>query len=83
MAGGDRKHTRLTLSECENKEGILLYRGRILVPNYDALRLHIIESHKSTPAFGHPGRAMTLELDQREYFAQTMRNDINHFVRNC
>ena len=83
LARGDRQHTQLTLSECENNHGILLYRGRIFVPNHDALRLHFIESHHSTPAFGHPGRAKTLELVQCEYFQQTMQKDIERFVRNC
>ena len=74
---------KLTLAECEDRQGILFYRGRIFVPEHDGLRLHLIQSHHSTPAFGHPGRAKTLELLQREYYWQTMRAGVDCFVRNC
>jgi transposase InsO family protein len=35
------------------------------------------------PAFGHPGRAKTLELLQRGHYWDTMRRDVDRFVRNC
>ena len=80
---GDRRHPKVSLAECEDRQGTLFYRGRIFVPDHDELRLHIIQNHHSTPAFGHPGRAKTLELIQREYYWQTMRKDVDRFVRNC
>lgn len=83
LARGDRRHPELTLAECENRQGILLYRGRIFVPNHDELRLYIIRAHHDTPAFGHPGRAKTLELIQREYYWKSIRKDVDRYVRNC
>ena len=64
---GNRRHPEVTLPECEDRQGILLYRGRLLVPRYDELRLHLMRTYHDSPAFGHPGRAKTLELIQREY----------------
>ena len=80
---GDRRHSEVTLAECEDRQGILYYREWIFVPRSDELRLHLMKTHHNSPAFGHPGRAKTLELIQREYYWDTMRRDVDRFVRNC
>ena len=80
---GYKRHTEITLADCENRGGILLYRNRFFVPRYEELRLHIMQSHHDSPAFGHPGRAKTLKLLQHNYHWDTMRRDVDQFVRNC
>ena len=80
---GDKRHAEVTLADCEDRGGILLYRNRFFVPRHDGLRLHLMQSHHDSPAFGHPGRAKTLELLQRNYYWDTMRRDVDRFVRNC
>ena len=42
-----------------------------------------MKTHHNSPAFGHPRRAKTLELIQREYYWDTMRRDVDRIVRNC
>ena len=80
---GDRHYLKVTLAECEDRQGILYYRGRLFVPRSDELRLHLMKTHHDSPAFGHPGWAKTLELIQREYYWDTMRRDVDRFVQNC
>ena len=79
---GDHGHLEITLAECENRNGMLYYRGHLFVPNHDELRLHLMRCHHDSPAFGHPGRAKTLELIQCKYYWDTMRRDVDRFVRN-
>ena len=80
---GDQHYPEITLAECENRKGILYYQGCLLVPNYDKLRLHLMRSHHDSSEYGHPGRALTLDLLQREYYWETIRWDVDGFVRNC
>ena len=80
---GDRRHLEITLAECENRNGMLYYRGHQFVPNHDELHLHLMRCHHNSPTFVHPGCAKTLELIQCEYYWDTMRRDVDRFVRNC
>ena len=80
---GDKRHTEITLADCEIRGGILFYHNRFFVPHHNELRLHLMQSYHVSPAFGHPGRAKTLELLQRNYHWDTMRRDVDRFVRNC
>ena len=78
------RHTReISLAECREENGRLIYRNRIYVPSHDQLRLRILRSHHDPPAVGHPGRAKTLELIDRAYYWPTLRKDVKRFVRNC
>jgi transposase InsO family protein len=73
----------VTLSQCSERNGILLYQDRIYVPDFMPLKLKLIKDHHETPAAGHPGRAKTLELLARTYFWPKMRKEVDRFVRNC
>jgi len=44
------------------KDGRLIYRDCIYVPDHPSLRLRLLQDHHEPPAIGHPGRAKTLEL---------------------
>ncbi len=80
---GARQCREITLGECTEEEGRLLYRGRLYVPDHEPLRLFLLRTHHQTPAVGHPGRSKTLELLQRPYHWPRMRADVARFVRNC
>jgi hypothetical protein len=56
------KHCReICLAECDEHNNLLCYRQRIWVPNYEPLKLHLLQQHHDVPAAGHPGRSKTLE----------------------
>lgn len=80
---GIRTSRKISLGECEEERNRLRYRGKLFVPNYQPLRLRIIQISHDLPAAGHPGRAKTFELIQRQYYWPTMRKDIDRYVGNC
>lgn len=44
---------------------ILMYRGKILIPDNDALKRDLMAAFHNTPSAGHPGQQRTLELVSR------------------
>ena len=57
-----KQHAQITLAECSEREGRLLYRDKVFVPDYAPLRLRVILEFDNTPTAGHPGRDKTFEL---------------------
>ncbi|GLB43132.1 putative retrotransposable element tf2 155 kda protein type 1-like [Lyophyllum shimeji] len=55
-------------AEWSEDQGILMFRGRIYVPNIPELRRRIVEQHHDSRVAGHPGRWKTLELVSRSYW---------------
>jgi len=58
----------ISLAECKKRDGQLLYRDCVYVPDHPPLRLQMLQDHHDLPAMGHPGHAKTLELLTRKYF---------------
>jgi hypothetical protein len=83
LRDGVRHSRRITLTECEDRDGRLWYRNRLYVPEYWPLRLHLRQQHHDTPVAGHPGRSKTLELLYRQYYWKNMRQNVEPYVRNC
>ena len=73
----------ITLAECTVNNNRLLYRGCLWVPNYEPLRLHLMQQHHDSPTAGHPGRSKTLEYLSRTYTWPQMRTDVERYIRNC
>lgn len=46
---------------------ILMYRGKILVPDTEALKSDLIAVFHNAPSTGHPGQQRTLELVSQSY----------------
>ncbi|KAH0609145.1 uncharacterized protein H6S33_001373 [Morchella sextelata] len=80
---GERQSKDISLAECTEVEGRLLYRGSIYVPNYDPLKLRILQLYHDAASAGHPGREKTFELVSRDYYWPLMRNYIARYIRNC
>ncbi|KAH0603186.1 uncharacterized protein H6S33_008190, partial [Morchella sextelata] len=59
---GERQSKDISLAECIEVEGRLLYRGSIYVPDYDPLKLRILQLYHDAASAGHPGREKTFEL---------------------
>src|SRR5271169_1965960 len=83
LKNGTRHCRRISLAECSKVGNCLYYRDHLYVPDYDELRLFLLQSHHASPAAGHPGRSKTLELLSRMYYWPRMRKDVERFVRNC
>jgi len=68
LRNGARQCKEISLAECKEQDGQLLYRDCVYVPDHPPLRLQLLQDHHDPPAMGHPGRAKTLELLTRKYF---------------
>ena len=64
-------------------DGMLLYKGRILVPNQRSLVHEILRLHHDEPSAGHWGIQKTLELLQRKFKWEGMRQDVEEYVQTC
>lgn len=83
LRNGSTYSKKITLSECEERNGQLWYQKRLMVPDDERVRLRIVEAHHDAPPAGHNGRTKTLELIRRSYFWPQMRTFIGRYVRNC
>jgi hypothetical protein len=78
------KHCReISLAECDELNNLLHYYQRIWVPNYEPLKVHLLQQHHDVPAAGHPGRSKTLKYLCRNYTWPKMRMDIDRYTCNC
>jgi hypothetical protein len=78
------KHCReISLAECDEHNNLLRYHQRIWVPNYELLKLYLLQQHHDVPAAEHPGRSKTLEYLSRNYTWPKMRMDVDCYTYNC
>jgi hypothetical protein len=61
----DKGRGTVKSSEWSESDGLLMFHGKIYVPNDRDLRHHIIEQHHNMRIAGHAGRFKTLELMSR------------------
>jgi hypothetical protein len=67
-----------------NTEGnLILYKGRISVPNNEEIKAKIVKEHHDSIAAGHPGRHKTLELISRNYWWPSMSQFIDRYIEAC
>ena len=72
-----------TLSTWTVHEGIILYQGRIYVPQNDEIKRRLLERHHDALGAGHPGREKTLELLSRNYWWPSMTTFTHQYVDGC
>jgi len=72
----------ITVGECMEQEGQVWYRGKRYVPEGDQLRLRLIQEHHDTALAGHPGRAKTFDILDRQSYWKEMRKQVDQYVRN-
>jgi hypothetical protein len=80
---GEQQSKDISLAECIEVEGRLLYRGSIYVPDYDPLKLRILQLYQDAVSARHTGHEKTFELISRGYYWPLMRNYIARYVWNC
>ncbi len=67
----------------ESHEGLVLYQGKVYVPQDPLLRHDIVHAHHDTPVAGHPGRWKTLELVSRNYWWPGLSRYVARYVAGC
>jgi hypothetical protein len=78
-----QRSKHLSIAECSEENGKLVYQKRLYIPDNHPLKLRIMREAHSNPAARHPGRSKTLELFTRTHFWPNMRQDIERFCRHC
>jgi hypothetical protein len=62
---------------------LMLYRGRVYVPDNQKLRRKIVHLYHDSEAIGHPGMLGTLEAVRRNYYWPGMTIFVNNYVKGC
>ncbi|GLB43895.1 putative retrotransposable element tf2 155 kda protein type 1-like [Lyophyllum shimeji] len=70
-------------AEWSEDQGVLMFRGRVYVPNIPELRRRIVEQHHDSRVAGHPSRWKTLELVSRSYWWPQMSRYIGSYTSTC
>src|SRR5260221_9513971 len=69
--------------EWTHAEGVVLYRGRVYVPDNPQLHHDLVHAHHGTVAIRHPGHWKTLELVSQNYWWPGLSRYIAKFVAGC
>jgi hypothetical protein len=62
---------------------LLLYNGRIVVPDDEDIKRDLVANFHDSPMAGHPGQNRMLELVSRRYYWAGMKGWIGRFVETC
>jgi transposase InsO family protein len=65
------------------EDDLLLYDGRLMVPQTDNLRTDLISEAHNQVSTAHPGRDKTYRLLRARYYWRGMYSDIDRYIRNC
>jgi hypothetical protein len=79
----DKGRGTIKSAEWSESDGLLMFCGKIYVPNDRDLRRHIVEQHHDTHIVGHAGHFKTLELVSRNYWWPQMSCYISIYVKHC
>src|SRR5258708_85714 len=73
----------LCSNEWMHVEGVVLYRGRVYIPDNPQLHHDLVHVHHSTIVAGHPGHWKTLELVSQNYWWPGLSRYIAKFITGC
>jgi Integrase zinc binding domain len=73
----------LVLAEWAMEGGILLFWGKVYVPDQTDLRRCIVAQHHDTQIAGHLGRWKTLEMVAHNYWWPQMVQFIGNYTKTC
>jgi hypothetical protein len=79
----DKGRGTVKSTEWSESDGLLMFRGKIYVPNDRDLRCRIVEQRHDTRIAGHAGCFKTLELVSRNYWWPQMSCYIGTYVKTC
>ena len=65
------------------EQDLILFRGKVYVPNDDNIRRKLVKLHHDSPIAGHPGRWKTTEMVGRNYWRPGMTRFIAAYVKGC
>ncbi|KAM0057208.1 putative nucleotidyltransferase, Ribonuclease H [Helianthus debilis subsp. tardiflorus] len=63
--------------------GLLLFRGRLVIPNDTTIKQQLLQEFHASPSGGHSGITRTFHRLSSTFFWKRMRQDVKSFVNNC
>jgi hypothetical protein len=79
----DKGRGMVKSTEWSESEGLLMFCGKIYVPNDRDLRRCILEQHHNTRIARHAGHFKTLELLSHNYWWPQMSRYIGIYIKHC
>jgi hypothetical protein len=79
----DKSRGMVKSAEWSESDGLLMFHGKIYVPNDRDLRRCIVEQHHDMHIARHAGHFKTLELVSRNYWWPQMLRYIGIYVKHC
>src|SRR5258707_1415600 len=73
----------LCSDEWMHAEGVVLYRGRVYIPDNPQLCHNLVHVHHSAVVVGHPGHWKMLELVSQNYWWPGLSRYITKFITGC
>jgi transposase InsO family protein len=64
-------------------EGLLLFKGRVYVPDKEDLRARLLDEIHRQPSMAHPGKNKMKILVRERYYWETWNKDVERYVDNC
>jgi hypothetical protein len=75
---------KILLGECNlNPRGVLQFRNRTLVPEWEPFRTHLIQKTHDSHVIGHPGKNSTFAILRRFFHWPGISQMVKRFYRNC
>jgi RNase H-like domain found in reverse transcriptase/Reverse transcriptase (RNA-dependent DNA polymerase)/Integrase zinc binding domain/Integrase core domain/Retroviral aspartyl protease len=65
------------------EDGLLLFKGKLMVPDVDDLRTHLVREAHCQVSTAHPGKNKTVTLISDRYFWKGLRAFVDQFIQNC
>jgi transposase InsO family protein len=65
------------------KDGLVLFKNRLVVPEDDSLKVKLVDEAHKQPSIAHPGKAKTKQLVKARYYWPKMDEYIDRYVKNC
>jgi hypothetical protein len=79
----DKSSSTVKSAEWSESDGLLMFCGKIYVPNDRDLRRRIVEQHHDMHIAGPAGHFKTLKLVSRNYWWPQMSRYISIYIKHC
>jgi hypothetical protein len=79
----DKGRGTIKSAKWSESDGLLMFHGKIYVPNDRDLRRRIVEQHHDTHIARHAGHFKTLEIVSQNYWWPQMSCYIGTYVKHC
>jgi hypothetical protein len=65
------------------EDGILLYRGRFYIPNFQELKILVLKEMHNVPYANHPGYQKTIATVKSQYYWPCMKKEVVDCIARC